>query len=236
EALDALVRVGLDADIAGRKPGALSGGQAQRVALARALAGAPRALLLDEPLSAVDASTRSALVPELSSWLAAFPGPRILVTHDASDALRFADRIVALEGGRVVQTGTRDELARAPRSRYVADLLGLNVFEGEANGSTVSVGSAALTVAGEADGPVTVTVHPRAVALFRARPEGSPRNALELEVATVEPGASRVRVALTGALDLVAEVTPRAVEDLGLVPGQHVWAAVKATEIRVEPL
>ncbi|MEO0664095.1 MAG: TOBE domain-containing protein, partial [Planctomycetota bacterium] len=59
---------------------------------------------------------------------------------------------------------------------------------------------------------------------------------LELEVATVEPGASRVRVALTGALDLVAEVTPRAVEDLGLVPGQHVWAAVKATEIRVEPL
>ncbi|MEL6715056.1 MAG: TOBE domain-containing protein, partial [Planctomycetota bacterium] len=151
------------------------------------------------------------------------------------DALRFADRIVALEGGRVVQSGTRDELARAPRSRYVADLLGLNVFEGVAHGSTVAVDSATLTVAGEADGPVTVTVHPRAVALFRARPEGSPRNALELAVASVEPGASRVRVALTGALDLVAEVTPRAVEDLGLVPGQRVWAAVKATEIRIEP-
>lgn len=112
--------VGVDARTAARRPGALSGGEAQRVALARALATDPAALLLDEPLSAVDASARGALLRTLRSRLDGFAGPALIVVHDVRDAVALADRIVVLEAGRVVQSGPPADLARAPRTPYVA--------------------------------------------------------------------------------------------------------------------
>ena len=117
-------------DLADRKPGQLSGGQAQRVALARALAGQPSLLLLDEPLSALDAGTRLDVQAELKRHLSDFAGPSLLVTHDPLEALVLADQVVVLEGGRIVQEGTPVQIARRPGTDYVAKLVGLNLYAG----------------------------------------------------------------------------------------------------------
>ncbi|MCC6781335.1 MAG: ABC transporter ATP-binding protein [Planctomycetes bacterium] len=231
-----LARVGL-ADCAAMRPRALSGGQAQRVALARALAPAPRVLLLDEPLAAVDASARIALRRELRDHLAAFAGPRILVTHDAIDALALADRLAVLEEGRLVQVDVPARICSAPGSRYVADLLGLNVFRGRlAHGVLQLEHGGQLVVVSELSGPAMATAHPRAIALFLEHPAGSPRNVWETRIAAIEPAIDRVRVRLEGPIPLVAELTHGAVDGLGLAPGRRVFAAIKATEIAVVAL
>ena len=126
-------------DLAGRKPDQLSGGQAQRVALARALAGQPALLLLDEPLSALDAGTRLDVQAELKRHLADFAGPCLLVTHDPLEALVLADQLIVLEGGRIVQEGTPAHIARQPGTDYVAKLVGLNLYAGHADGSEVTL-------------------------------------------------------------------------------------------------
>jgi molybdate transport system ATP-binding protein len=234
-AADWLARLGL-AERADARPPALSGGEAQRVALARALAVEPQLLLLDEPLAALDARTRPHVRAELRRHLAAFGGARLLVTHDPVDAAVLADRLVVVEGGRVVQEGTVVEVTRRPASRYVADLVGVNLLHGTAAGDrTVRLESGAeLAVADRVPaGALTVAIRPRAVSLHRARPEGSPRNAWPTTVVDVaaDRGDDRVRVELHGDVDLVAEVTPGAVAELALGPGQQVWAAVKAVDV-----
>jgi molybdate transport system ATP-binding protein len=235
------------ADHAQAKPAALSGGQAQRVALARALATDPRLLLLDEPLAALDAQARIHVRAELRRHLATFTGARLLVTHDPLDAIILADRLVVLEQGRVVQAGTPAEVARRPRSRYVADLVGINLVHGTASAErtiAVCVTNAAGVEAAEgteltvAD-PVTVgaelavAIRPQAVALHRERPSGSPRNAWPAVVADLAPDRDRVRVQLGGPVPVTAEVTPAAVAELELAPGTPVWASVKAVDLDV---
>jgi molybdate transport system ATP-binding protein len=229
-----LDRVGL-ADRADSKPAALSGGQAQRVALARALATDPRLLLLDEPLAALDAGTRPEMRQELRRHLVAFAGVAVLVTHDPIDALTLADEVVVLERGRVTQAGGLDEVTQRPRTPYVADLIGTNLLRGQATGTEVRVGEASLQTAEPHHGEVLLTVAPSAVSLHRHPPEGSPRNRWAATVTHVEPLGDRVRVHLRGAVPLTAEVTRGAVQDLALHDGSDVWAAVKATEIRVYP-
>lgn len=229
---DWLARVGL-ATHGSARPAALSGGQRQRAALARALAFEPDLLLLDEPLAAVDATGRLALRRELRAHLAAFAGPRVVVTHDLGDALALADRLVVLEGGRVVQGGRIDEIVARPASAYVADLVGINCFRGHCRDGVVTLGEASLTVSSPLGGEVVVTLHPRAVSLFAERPHGSPRNVWAAPVVGMEAQLERVRVQLGGPLPIVAEVTPAAVRELGLAPGRQVWVAVKATELVV---
>ena len=227
-----LARVGL-ADHAAAKPGALSGGQSQRVALARALAIAPRLLLLDEPLSALDATTRAATRRALSRHLGEHDGVRIVVTHDAVDALALADRLVVLEAGRIVQDGSAEEIRVRPRSRYVADLIGVNLFRGHASGGVIALGRASIVAADAVDGDVFAVVHPSAVALHREHPEGTPRNVWNGTVASIDDEGDRVRVTIEGSIGLSADVTPAAVAALGLAPGTPVWASVKATEVAV---
>lgn len=231
-AADWLRRVGVPESMFSEKPEALSGGQSQRVAIARALAPSPELLLLDEPLASVDASARVELRRELREHLDRFEGPRVLIVHDVSDAFALADRIVVLEGGRVIQSGSMHDLVERPRSRYVADLVGLNCFAGACSAGVVTIDEAELTVATKLEGSVLVTVHPRAISLFRQRPEGSPRNVWEAPVEALEPTLERVRVRLGGRLPLVAEVTPAAVSALRLDEGGSVFAAIKATEIQ----
>jgi molybdate transport system ATP-binding protein len=228
-----LARVGLE-DCGDRRPHELSGGQAQRVALARALAAEPALLLLDEPMSAVDASARLELRQLLRRHLGAFAGPRLVVTHDPVDAFVLGDRIAVLEAGRIVQIGTAEQIGSQPRSRYVADLVGLNFLRGEVHDSVFVLGSgASLVVATTTTGAAIATVHPRAIALFRSRPEGSPRNVWRAAVLAVESSPAARRVRLGGAVPLVAEVTPAAVAELELRPGAEVWVALKATEVVV---
>jgi molybdate transport system ATP-binding protein len=232
-----LDRVGL-AEHADAKPGRLSGGQAQRVALARALATDPRVLLLDEPLAALDATTRPTVRRDLRVHLAASPAARLLVTHDPVDAFALADRVVVLEAGRVVQDGTVDDLQARPRTRYVADLIGVNLYRAVAAGSQVRVDDAhELTVVNDAAlaGAVLVMIRPQAVALHRRRPEGSPRNVWSATVRDLDLLGDRARVQLAGDPAITAEVTRAAVTDLALAPGAPVWASVKAADISLFP-
>jgi molybdate transport system ATP-binding protein len=231
----ALARFGL-AEHAASRPAALSGGQAQRVALARALVGEPRLLLLDEPLAALDAGTRIEVRADLRRRLADFAGATVVVTHDAVDAFVLADRLVVVEDGRVVQTGTPSEVARRPVTAYVARLVGLNLYRGVAADGTVTLdGGGSLVGAHHDDGAVFVSFRPSSVTLHRGRPHSSARNAWPVTVEALEPQGDTVRVALTGQPDLAADVTPLAVAELGLEPGTRVWAALKATETEVYP-
>ncbi|MEV4493709.1 ABC transporter ATP-binding protein [Micromonospora coxensis] len=230
-----LERVGLGG-YARRRPRELSGGQAQRVALARALAVRPRVLLLDEPLAALDARTRLETRAELHRHLADHDGAALLVTHDPLDALALADRLVIIEEGRVVQEGDAAAVTARPRTDYVARLVGLNLYRGRADGDRVRLaGGFTLASTDRVDGDAFVVFPPAAVALHPRRPEGSPRNTWPATVAGVQRHGDNLRVQLTGALDAAADVTPAAVAQLRLVPGQQVWAAVKASETRAYP-
>ncbi len=237
EALDWLRRLGI-ADLADARPAVLSGGQAQRVALARALATDPRLLLLDEPLAALDASTRVHVRAELRRHLATFDGARVLVTHDPIDALVLADRLVIVENGRVTQTGTPAEVTAHPATSYVADLVGLNLLRGRlVDRASVMLGSGAtLTVLASADAEsvdVAIAIRPQAVALHRDEPAGSPRNAWRAPIEDLEADRDRMRVTLGGSIPVTAEITAASAARLGLEPGQEVWASVKAVDIAV---
>ena len=231
-----LARVGLD-DRAAAKPGALSGGQQQRVALARALVTEPRLLLLDEPLAALDAGTRTELRRDLRTHLSTCGGARVLVTHELLDAVALADRLVVLEDGRVAQTGPVQEVATRPRSRYVADLVGVNLLHGRGEGNAVTVdGGGTVVTADPVAGDVYVAIQPHSVSLHRARPEGSPRNVWSGRVRGVDLLGDRVRIHVDGEVAIVAEVTPAALADLDLHDGSELWASVKATEVDVYPM
>ncbi|WP_378733029.1 ABC transporter ATP-binding protein [Nocardia brasiliensis] len=230
-----LDRVGLSAHL-DAKPRALSGGQAQRVALARALATDPALLLLDEPLAALDASTRLRVRSDLAHHLTDYPGHTVLVTHDPLDAMVLADRLVILENGGVVQEGSPGEVARRPRSDYVANLVGLNLYRGVARGTTVVLDTGgSLTVAEPGDGPVHVAFAPAAVSLHPDHPTGSPRNAWPVTITGIEQHAHTIRVRLDGTPPVLADVTPATVADLRLQPGLQLWVALKATETHTYP-
>ncbi|UUY05978.1 ABC transporter ATP-binding protein [Svornostia abyssi] len=220
----------------------LSGGERQRVALARALAVEPAALLLDEPLSALDPRTKAGAARELTMLLASLPDiPVVLVTHDFTDAATLADRVAVMDGGRVVQEGTAAQLAAAPASGFVADFTGAVVLTGTARagaaGMTVVAldGGGEVQAAGAARGPAAVSVHPWDITLEPAGAAfaGSARNRVVGRVATVTDVGGRVRVAIDAAQPVVAEVTAAAVVELGLAPGVQVAASWKATATRI---
>ena len=222
------------ADLAGRRPTELSGGQAQRVALARALATDPAMLLLDEPLASLDVEARQQVRAELRRRLAAFPGPVLLVTHDPVEAMTLADRLVILEAGRVVQDAVPSDVVSRPRSAWAARLVGTNLLHGRSVGKRVHVGSGlVLHTATGVDGEVNVVVHPRAVALYRRPPHGSPRNVVASQVLALDAQGDRVRVTLDGSVHLVAEVTAASAAELDLAAGGKVYAVVKASELDV---
>jgi molybdate transport system ATP-binding protein len=240
-----LHRLDID-ELADRRPRQLSGGQAQRVALARALAGEPKLLLLDEPLAALDARTRDAIRAELSRHLSEFTGGTVLVTHDPLDAMTMADRIVVVEDGTITQHGTPAEVARRPATHYVARLVGLNLYHGQADGAGVVhlddggrfVGAGADTSAAGLmpAGRVLVAVRPSSITVHSARPEqASPRNVWPATVDGLESVADRVRVHAAGAPSALVDVTTGAVAELGLAPGARVWLSAKATDVEIYP-
>ncbi|MFF1394984.1 ABC transporter ATP-binding protein [Streptomyces sp. NPDC058287] len=231
-----LDRMGL-ADHHGAKPHRLSGGQAQRVAVARALATHPRLLLLDEPLAALDARTRLDVRAQLRRHLADFEAVAVLVTHDPLDAMVLADRLVVIEHGRVVQEGSPADIARHPRTDYIAQLVGLNLYKGQADGHVVRVDSGPdIATSEELSGPAFVAFPPSAVTLYRERPTGaSARNLWRCQVAGLETHGDQIRADLTGELTLAADLTTVAAAELNLHPGAPVWATVKATQTHAYP-
>ncbi len=233
-ALATLERLGI-ADLAGRAPRAISGGQAQRVALARALATAPDVLLLDEPLAALDAETKESVRVELETQLAAFAGCVVLVTHDPLDAMLLADRVIVIEGGAVVLDGTPADLASRPTTAYTAALMGVTLLRGTARAGRLVLDDGGILQVADAElaGRVLAVVRPESVTLHRHRPEGSARNSWAGVVSSLQPSHDRVRVHVQGSPSVVAAVTPAAVADLGLGRGVDVWLSVKALDIDV---
>ncbi|WP_415950506.1 ABC transporter permease [Streptomyces sp. KLOTTS4A1] len=235
--------------LAHRRPHELSGGQAQRVALARALAPDPRLLLLDEPLAALDQTTRAQVRHTLRTHLADFPGVCLIVTHDPVEAVSLADRVLVLEDGRTLQDASPAEVSRHPRSPWVARMLGRNALAGtgSTDGTLRLAGGGRLVVADPpaAGAPVLAIIAPEAVSLHRQRPEGSPRNVWPGRVREITALGSRLRVLVGGGTgeagetgeacgpspDLVAEITPQAAAELGLAEGTSVYTSIKATEV-----
>jgi molybdate transport system ATP-binding protein len=227
-----LREVGVD-DLADRRPAQLSGGQAQRVAVARALAADPRLLLLDEPMAALDVAVTPALRQTLRRVLA--DRTVVLVTHDVLDALLLADRVVVLEGGKVVESGPSNEVLARPRSAFAARIAGLNMLagawqDGAVHGDGVVVHGLPTDPAPGPGDDVVAVFRPSAVSVFRTAPGGSPRNSLPVTVTDLEPHGDQVRVR---AGDLAAEVTVLAAAELDLAPGTPVVFAVKASEVAV---
>jgi len=218
------------------RPADLSGGQSQRVALARALVTEPALLLLDEPFAALDVTARTELRHVLVEHLEAFAGPRLLITHDPTEAFLLADDISVIEQGSITQAGSADEIRLRPQTEYVADLAGFNLVRGVARSGTVATGTHELSVVDDRmNGPVIVTIHPTAIAVHSQRPGGSPRNAWPTTVERVEQLGNRVRLRTGAPLPLTVEVTDASRLELGLAAGAGVWLAVKATEIHVQP-
>ncbi len=228
-------------EFASRRSGELSGGQQQRVALARALVLRPKLLLLDEPQSALDLATRRSVRAELRRLLSELPCVTVYVTHSPMEAMVFGDQIAVMESGRITQEGTRDDLLRHPRSAFVAEFMGVNLFQGAVvrrDGEGLAQletreGTLAVVDPGE-EHEVFVAVNPREITLFLDVPAGSAQNVFHgavTELVPEPPFGERVRVALATHPPLVAEVTRQAVETLGLHEGLAVYAAFKATGV-----
>ena len=222
--------------VSDKKARELSGGEAQQVAVARAIMSGPRMLVLDEPMAALDATIRVEMRRRLEDHLNEFDGPRLLITHDATEAFLLADSIYVMEEGRVTQSGTADDIRLRPQTAYVADLAGSNLLRGSAASGGVDLGNHRLhTAETSIQGPVLVTIHPRAISLHSDRPQGSPRNVWETTIKRVENYGDRVRIQTDGPVPLTVEVTPSAVEALAMAPGVRLWISIKATEIGVQP-
>jgi molybdate transport system ATP-binding protein len=229
------------AAFAARRPHELSGGQQQRVALARALVTEPTLLLLDEPLSALDVRSRGALRAELTRVLAGRSGVTVHVTHDPAEALALGDRIAVMEAGRIAQVGTREELLRAPRTRFIAEFLGVNLWRGRV-GAPGEDGLAHFQTAGASftvlppgfEGEACALVRPGHVTLGLGPAAGSARNQVSgpvSEITPEPPDGALLRVRVAADTPLVATLTRESAAALGLAVGTVVRASFKATEI-----
>ena len=227
-----------------RRPTELSGGERQRVAVARALAREPDALLLDEPLAALDTRTRARAGRQLAAVVRDTGVPTIMVTHDFVEGALMGDRMAVIDRGRIVQCATPAGLAAEPATAFVADFTGAVVLTGAARRAgeltVVEVDGGGVVYSSEARaGRVAATVHPTEITLEpgeEPRRSSSAQNRLPAEVVSVTPLGARARVALAAAQPLVADVTQASVAELQLAPGRRVVAAWKATATRLVDL
>ncbi|MGV0850246.1 sulfate/molybdate ABC transporter ATP-binding protein [Mycolicibacterium phlei] len=233
------------ADLADRRPRQLSGGQAQRVALARALAAEPDVLLLDEPLAGLDVAAAAAMRKVLRRVLTRDGRSAVLVTHEVLDVLTLADRVVVLESGRIVESGSAANVLTTPRSRFGARFAGVNLVSGTADGHGAMTTPWGATWHGVVEGdvavgdPVVALFRPAAVAVYRDRPSGSPRNSTEVTVAELDSLGPAIRIRAgeqpDGGPGLAADVTTESAAQLRLTPGDRVYFSVKAQEVTLYP-
>jgi molybdate transport system ATP-binding protein len=241
---DLLARFELS-ELAGRYPRQLSGGQLQRVALARALAVQPRLLLLDEPLSALDAPARERLRVDLRRMLAGLQKPAIVVTHDRTEALALGDSIAIMIAGKLRQTGTVENVFDRPADADVAEAVGVEticparVVSRSAGLVTVEIARARLLAidAPGTDANVFACIRAESVTLERnpLTNPSSARNHLPARIVSVIAEGPLARVVLDCGFRLAAVITRQAQEELSLREGEDVMAVVKATSIRIVP-
>jgi molybdate transport system ATP-binding protein len=224
--------------LADAHPAALSGGERQRVALARALARGPGVILLDEPLSALDAHTRGTVRAELQELLRELALPTILVTHDFEDAAALARQVGVLVDGRLRQLASPAELVERPADGYVASFTGANLLRGRARRgdddmTVVHLETGELVYSTErGEGNVGVVVYPWEVSVGRVHQQDSAMNTIEGEIRSVVVVGNRVRVRVG---PITAEVTASSSEKLELARGGIAFATFKATGTRLVP-
>ena len=227
-----------------QKPAQLSGGQQQRVALARAIARRPRLLLLDEPLSALDAPTRTSLCKDLRLLLTQLAIPTVVVTHDWTEALALGNQIAVIDKGCILQTGTPPEVFSRPINADVAHIVGVEtVIPGTVNAirdelATVQVGTVTLTAMAspELESDVFVCIRAEDVTLELAgSAETSARNHVRGTVHTITSLGALVRVTVDCGFLLTALITRSALSELGLIVSSDVRAAFKAGAVHLIP-
>ena len=236
---EALKLVGM-AHLDRRRPGAMSGGERQRVALARAIACDAEILLLDEPMGSLDAQTRNRVRGELQHLLHSLKRVTIMVTHDYVDALTFGHRIGVMDRGKMLQIGERQEMLQRPRSRFVAELTGVNFYEGTISSSQINglaevwVGDTCIyaNTSRPEMGDTLLAFFPSDVTLSPEAPAGAARNVFRARVRDIVHMGDKVRVCLNGSLAMNVEITATTLEKLGLAEGSVVFAAVPTSAVR----
>ena len=231
-----LARLGLEGRLVSARPGSMSGGQQQRVAMARALVTEPKLLLLDEPLAALDVSVKTGVRRVLREALRQSSAANVLVTHDLLDAVALGDRMVVIQDGGIIQTGTPAEVTARPRSRYVADLVGVNLLRGTAHGTVIELDDGGkLNCTQPVTGTVLALITPTAVSVTRQQPAGQDGNIWPGRISAVDLMGDRVRVHVEGKPAITAEVPPAAVDELKLDDGGQLWASVSPGAITAYP-
>jgi molybdate transport system ATP-binding protein len=224
----------------GRKPNAISGGERQRVALARALVVEPRVLLLDEPLAALDAVTKSGIIDDLRAWNRAHSIPILYVTHSREEVFALGERVMAIDAGRCIAEGTPHEVMSAPRHETVAQLAGFeNVFDVRVTAAHEDRGTMTCRIApaleletplvrAQVDSKLRVGIRAGDILLAIAPPHGlSARNVIPGELVRLEQRDVMVVAHVNCGAGFVVHLTLAARDSLALQPGRKVWLIVK---------
>lgn len=229
--------------LAGRKISSLSGGEAQRVSLARGFAISPELVFLDEPFSALDPPTREGILEDLKANLTKTGAAAVFVTHDRSEALFLADRLMVMEGGRIVQAGHPVEVMNRPLDEFVASFVGMEtlvtgtVEKTDRELLTVDAGGRAIQAVGHAKpgDRVILGIRPENVTIISGDPgqKTSARNHFECEIVKISPQGPLLKLSLDCGFTLTAFITALSAEEMGLAQGSKVTAAVKATAVHM---
>jgi molybdate transport system ATP-binding protein len=230
-----------------RRPNEISAGERQRVALARALVTRPRVLLLDEPLTALDAVTKARILDDLRGWNRRHQIPILYVTHDREEVFALGESAIVLEEGRILARGSPHEVLQRPRSETVAQLAGFeNIFDGSVTGSHPEHGTMTCRIAGStldlevplvrvnASLPLRVGIRAGDILLASSKPQGlSARNVLDGTIASLEQRDMKVIAVVTCGPAFEVHLTLGARESLQLKPGMRVWLVVKTYSCHV---
>ena len=224
----------------GRRPAQMSGGERQRVALARALVTRPRALLLDEPMTALDAVTKAKILDDLRRWNEAHSVPILYVTHEREEVYALGDRVIVLESGRIVADGTPHEVMRRPQYESVAQLAGFeNVFDCEVEASHSQQGTMTCRIAGSsvtleapltrvANGGVKLGIRAGDILVATEQPAGlSARNIISGGISSLRQQDVTVIAEVDCGAKFVVHLTPGACQSLALQPGKQIWLVLK---------
>ncbi len=221
-----------------RYPATLSGGEQQRVAIARALITAPKLLLLDEPLSALDQQSREIFRQELKRIHRQSGIITIHITHDFTEANTLADRIVVFHDGKIEQVGNPEDIFNRPQSHFVASFIGAeNIYEGEIvvkdESKIVKVNNIQLSVVTDHEGRVKVSIRPEDIILANEMINTSARNCLRCKITEILPQGVVVKVKMDAGIPLTVLVTKTSAEEMKITSGQTVYAIFKSTAIHV---